>query len=97
MCEVKTIKADQVSSAWLNRQLKNFPKCGIKYGNDNGHGFVLISPSLKMSELHLIEQKVEAAKMKGFKSICKLFIPYQLGRPHGLYASNIPTLTDVVR
>ena len=94
MIDHDRIKAKDVSSTWLNRKMKDFPLCGVRYGSDNGHGFVLINPSLPVSSMKLIAEKIEAASIKAYKSINVLIIPRQLAKAKGL--TLIPTLTDAV-
>jgi hypothetical protein len=83
MCEENRLSHLDVSSTWLYRQLKNFPKCGVRYGTDgNGHGFVLVGPNLKLvhGNKNIVRQKIEAAKIKANKTVNILVIPYQLAR-----------------
>ncbi len=85
MCKENPITAKDVSSTWLAGKLKNFPKCGIRFGGDgNGHGFVLISPKILERDRGLVREKIEAAKIKSDKSISIIPIPVQLAKAAGL-------------
>jgi hypothetical protein len=85
MTKIVDLKSTDVCAKWLSKQMRNFPKCGVRFGGDGfGHGFVLISPNLRLAEIKIVEQKVEAAKIKSKKSISRLVIPYQLARAAGL-------------
>ncbi len=85
MCKENPITAKDVSSTWLSQKLKNFPKCGVRFGGDgNGHGYVLVSPHLKVCDLGLVRDKIEAAKIKSGKSISTMLIPVQLAKAAGL-------------
>ena len=66
---------NEYKSTWLFKQLKGFPKCGIRYGTDgNGHGFVLINFRNKKVTAEMIKSKVAAAKIKSEKSVSYSFI-----------------------
>ena len=85
MCKENTITTKDVSSTWLAGKLKNFPKCGVRFGSDgNGHGFVLISPRIVERDRGLVREKIEAAKIKSSKSISTLLIPVQLAKAAGI-------------
>ena len=85
MCKENPITTKDVKSTWLSQKLKNFPKCGVRFGGDgNGHGYVLVSPNILERDRGLVREKIEAAKIKSGKSISILAIPVQLAKAAGL-------------
>jgi hypothetical protein len=88
MNKVIDINAKRVKSTWLQHKLKKFPKCGVRFGTEeDGHGFVIISPSLNVNcekTIQMIVDKTEAAKIKSTKAISRFIVPPKLARAAGL-------------
>jgi hypothetical protein len=90
---VNVIKVRDVKSTWLNKKLRNFPKCGVRFGSEDGHGFVLIDPRIPISSLELIADKIAAVSDRAYKGVSLLIIPSQYATAKKI--TIIPTLTEL--
>jgi hypothetical protein len=75
---IKTLPYSESNQDFVREHLKNFPKCGVRYGSfGNGDAFMLISQYLVASRenMKMLDEKIKAASIRGFNTVTKIYIP----------------------
>lgn len=72
---------NDVNRKWLHRKTRNFPKCGMRYGIEDGRSFLIALESTCLGDLH---KKINSANLKN---------PFVICIPDNFFS--IPTLTEV--
>ena len=75
---------NQFKSTWLHQKMKNFPKCNIRYGTEDGHGFILIGPGFTAKQFNLLCEKIIAVLAGAVKSLRITVIPLSYANVSGI-------------
>ena len=85
--DIQTIQLTPINefkSTWLHKKMKNFPQCNIRYGTEDGHGFILIGPGFTAKQFNMLCDKIIAVLSGAVKSLRITVIPSSYAKVSGI-------------